>query len=264
VSSPGGRHQRAWKVVLGTILGMALVVGSALYFYSTELPRPTGPFPVGRACYAWTDRSRQEPWIDNPSERRQLLAYVWYPAPPVGPEAPYFPGLAQLSDQFRWYERFVLRSARSRVRAAPAVAPGSEKYPVLLFSPGANNSSLFYNSLLAELASHGFVVVGMEHTHEGRGQVLPDGTVIAPDAERYRPRSDSPTRPAEEASFYRKRVDVRSRDAVFVLDQLTWLDENDPLLVGVSTSRGWVFSVIPLAASQPGRPPDWTPVSVRW
>jgi hypothetical protein len=213
--------------------------------------------PVGRTSYAWTDQSRQEPWLDNPSERRQLLAYVWYPAQPVAaPAASYFPDMAQLSDQFPWYERFVIRSVRPRVLAAAAVAPATEKYPVLLFSPGANNSSLFYHSLLAELASQGFVIVGMEHTHEGRGQVLPDGRVVGPDAERQRPRPDSPTRQADEARFYRRRVEVRARDAVFVLDQLARLGENDPLLGGrLDLARVGVFghSIGGIAAGEAAR-----------
>jgi hypothetical protein len=82
----------------------------------------------------------------------------------------------------------------------------------------------------------------MEHTHEGRGQVLPDGRVAGPDAERQRPRPDSPTRQADEARFYRRRVEVRARDAAFVLDQLAQLGEKGPLPGGsLDPSRVGVF-----------------------
>jgi hypothetical protein len=170
--------------------------------------------------------------------------YVWYPAKPTaaGAKAPYFPVLDQLSDQFPWYERFAIRSVRPRVLADAEVAPAPEKYPVLLFSPGANNSSLFYNALLEELASQGFVVLGLEHTFEGRGQVLPDGRVVGPEAERQRPRPDAPTLHADAARFYRRRVEVRARDAVFALDQLARLGEKAPLLGGrLDLSRVGVF-----------------------
>jgi hypothetical protein len=226
------------------IIGSAVVAVTAFSLYSTELPPPSGPLAVGRTGSAWTDPTRPEPWLDNPAERRQLPVYIWYPAKPTaaGSKASYFPALDRLSDQFPWYERFAIRSVRTRVLADAEVTPAPEKCPVLLFSPGANNSSLFYNSLLEELASHGFVVVGLEHTYEGRGQVLPDGRVVGPEAERLRPRPNSPTRQADEARFYRRRVEVRARDAVFVLGQLARLGESEPLLTGcLDLSRVGVF-----------------------
>jgi predicted dienelactone hydrolase len=238
------RKWRIWQVALGTIIALVVVAGAALLLYSTELPPPDGPSAVGRTSYAWTDPTRPEPWLDDPAERRQLRVYAWYPTPPTAArsKAPYFPELDQLRDQFPWYERFAIRSVRTRVLADAEVAPAPAKYPVLLFSPGANNSSLFYSSLSEELASHGFVVVGMEHTHEGRGQVLPDGRVARPDAERQRPRPDSPTRQADGARFYRQRVEVRARDAAFVLDQLAQLGEKDPLPGGcLDLARVGVF-----------------------
>ena len=205
-------RMRLWKIFLGTIIGLAVLVGGTLFLYSTDLPPARGPFPVGRASYTWTDSSRHEPWVDNPAELRQLLTYVWYPAgSAVGPVAPYFPSLEQLRDQFHWYERFVIRSVRSQVLESADVVPAPQEFPVLLFSPGANNSCLFYSCILADLASHGFVVVGMDHCHEGRGQVLSDGTIILPDSERQRPSPDSPTQAPMKAVLPTARGRARPR-----------------------------------------------------
>ena len=250
------RKRRIWRVPLGVFLALVVVAGAALFLYATELPPPSGPFAVGRTSYAWIDPTRPEPWLDDSSERGHLLVYVWYPAEPTAfrATAPYFPALEQLSGQFSWYERFAIRSVGTHV--GTEVAPVPEKFPVLLFSPGANNSSLFYESLFEELASHGFAVVGLEHAYEGRGQVLPDGRVVGPEAERQRPRPDSPTYAADADRFYRRRVDARALDAAFALDHLTWIAEKDSLLGSrLDLSRVGVFghSLGGIAATEAAR-----------
>lgn len=60
------------------ILPLILILGLAALFAafwldhrsSITLPKPTGPFPVGRTTAYWTD----------PADKRELLAWIWYPA----------------------------------------------------------------------------------------------------------------------------------------------------------------------------------------
>src|SRR5206468_3905045 len=111
-------------------------------------------------------------------------------------------------------------------------------------------------ALLEDLASQDFVVVGMEHTYEGRGQVLPGGRVVGPESERQRPRPGSPAHEPDAARFYRKRVDVRARDAAFVLDQLQRLEPKDFWLGGrLDFSRVGIFghSIGGVAAAEAAR-----------
>jgi dienelactone hydrolase len=235
-----------------------VTVGVTLSLYSIELPPPSGPFAVGRKSYAWTDSARAETWIDDAAARRQLVIYIWYPANQTAGSrtTPYYPELRDLNNQFKRYERFAIGSVRSRILADAELAPAPDRFPVLLFSPGANNSSHFYTSLLEELASHGYVVVAIEHTYEGRGQVFPDGRVVGPESTREQPRPDSPTLAADIAQFHRRRVDVRARDAAFVLDELARIGENDPLLGGrLDLSRVGIFghSLGGIAASEAAR-----------
>jgi dienelactone hydrolase len=221
---------------------LLIVVAAFFALYSAELPAPTGPFPVGRMQFVWTDPSRFELWSDDPAEFRCLLVHVWYPAQraPGDTLAPYFPDLRALRGGFHWYERFAIHAVHSHALAdaAPAAAV---PLPVLVFSPGANNSSLFYASLLEELASYGYLVVGMEHTYEGRGQAFPDGRITSALAERHRPSAGSPTREADDARFYRQRVEVRARDASFVIDQLARANREGVLGGRLDLTRVGVF-----------------------
>ena len=209
--------------------------------------------PSARTSYVWTDATRPEPG-DGPASARQFALRL------VSGQA--IGGATTRTSQSSMHSA-INSSGTSDwqfVQCAPAslrmeIAPGMEKCGPL-FSPGANNSSLFYCSLLEELASRGFVVVGLEHSYEGRGQVLSDGRVVGPESERQRPRPDSPTFPADDARFYRRRVEVRARDAAFALDQLARLGETDSLLGGrLDLARAGVFghSIGGVAAAEAAR-----------
>ncbi len=239
MSTQHGRKRRLWQLSILTLIGLVMTVGVwllyspvALLLHSPELPPPTGSFPVGRTSYFWTDSSRPETWTDDPTDRRQLIVYVWYPATQRvdSSTAPYFPSLQELNGQFTSSEQRVLRAVRTRVLVDAEVMPGSNRFPVLLFSPGANLSSHFYSCLLEEMASQGFVVVAIEHCYEGRGQVFPDGRIAGPEYSRHMPPLNTPV--ADETRFYHAWAETRGLDAVFVLDQLVRINKSDRLFAG--------------------------------
>jgi hypothetical protein len=60
---------------------------------TTPVPRPSGPFSVARTCREWIDRDRAEIYSANPGDRRELVAWIWYPAgsAPGVERAPYLP-----------------------------------------------------------------------------------------------------------------------------------------------------------------------------
>lgn len=125
------------------------------------LPRPTGPYAVGRTERDWTDADRADPYARRPAARR-LAVWVWYPAvASAAAPAPYLPGL--------WKATALTLGIAGGVRphavrdAAPA--PDAPRWPVVVFSPSAN-PPLVYAALIEELASHGYVVAGISHTYE--------------------------------------------------------------------------------------------------
>jgi hypothetical protein len=58
------------------------------------LPTPTGSYRVGRASFHGVDKSRVEPFTEDPSDHREVLFQIWYPADPAGGTvAPYVDSL---------------------------------------------------------------------------------------------------------------------------------------------------------------------------
>ena len=178
------------------------------------LPQPTGPGPVGITSLWLTDASRPDPWAPGVTAR-ELMVSLWYPATsPDGRRAQYMtPAESELQLTSRGIIGVppdVLSKVRTNaaVDAAPAGHQGS--HPLVVLSPGFTNPRSALTALAEDLASHGYVVAGIDHTYESFATAFPDGrltTCLAREA----PRRDSSEKVAA----------GRAADVRFVLDQLT-------------------------------------------
>jgi hypothetical protein len=83
-------------------------------------------------------------------------------------------------------------------------------YPVVLYSPGGGNSRVLGTVLVEELASRGFVVVTVDHTHE-TAIAFPGGRLEV---------SEIPANPPDINAAKQLFMDAREADILFVLDQL--------------------------------------------
>ena len=145
------------------------------------LPALSGPHAVGRRLLRWVDRARAEPV--GAGGARQLMVWVWYPAQAAGqePQEPALPGawgLRRAEFTRRTYgERAAQALASLRVNAVTGrEALGSGRFPVVLFSPGSGWLPTDYSLLLEDLASHGYVVVGL--AGPSLACVVPDGREV--------------------------------------------------------------------------------------
>jgi dienelactone hydrolase len=135
------------------------------------LPAPTGRFAVGTAIVRFADSSRA---TSRHISTRPLTVQVWYPARAggAGSRAPYLaePGLLD-SMVRRGYEDLAESEMRgwasvgvaARIGAQPATPPSRAGWPVLVFSHGLGVARAHYSALVQELASHGYVVLSIDH-----------------------------------------------------------------------------------------------------
>ncbi|MET9666805.1 lipase [Streptomyces sp. NPDC006475] len=180
-----------------------------------ELPVSTGRQPVGSTELHLVDSERRDPWATD--RARELMVSIWYPARRAKgyPRQPYMPaGVARSVDEsgsFNLAGPGQVDWAGVRTEAA-AVAPVDDREvrPVVLYSPGLQVSRTLGTSTAVELASHGYVVVTVDHTYEAPAVEFPRGRV-----ELQKPMSGT--------EGLKKAVDTRVRDTRFVLDQLAVL-----------------------------------------
>jgi dienelactone hydrolase len=177
------------------------------------LPAPTGRRRLGTTSLYLIDPSRPDPWV--PAQRvRQLMIQLWYPADAVD-GYPRWPWMTP-STARAWEKLVGLPSLNWPNTAALAGAPALQReggWPVVLYSHSLGGERTETTCLVEDLASHGYVVVTIDHVHDADVVVLPDGGVeicaVPP------PTSDGPT-PATTKEIVSRVADVR-----FILDQLT-------------------------------------------
>src|SRR5262245_48896002 len=143
---------------------------------SMRLPPPTGKHTVGRRSYDWVDAERAELYSADPATRRELVVWLWYPADPAadGARAPYLPDGWKPAGEFLGLQTDGL-DAHS-IGDAPVVS-GADRFPVVVLSP-SGFPPLFLGALAEEVASHGYVVAGVNHTYETTVTVFSDGRVV--------------------------------------------------------------------------------------
>jgi dienelactone hydrolase len=178
-----------------------------------SLPEPTGLCTVGTTSLHLTDSSRPDPWVAGVTAR-ELMVSLWYPAVPSdGRRAEYMtPAESELQLTSRGITGLrpdVLSTTRTNA-AADATPDGTERsHPLVVLSPGFTNARSALTALAEDLASHGYVVAGIDHTYESYGTAFPDGRVTTCLA-RGAPMRDS------------ERVAAgRAADVRFVVDELT-------------------------------------------
>ncbi|WP_017585701.1 alpha/beta hydrolase family protein [Nocardiopsis ganjiahuensis] len=179
-------------------------------------PEPTGPHAVGRTEVHLVDPSRGHPWMEGADER-DLMVDLWYPAEPApdAEPAPYLSPSAA-SALSRGLDKAGVPRGAVDAEAATAnafpdapVTGGPDRLPVILYSPGFGESRSTNAVLLEELASHGYLVVAVDHVYETPAVDLPDGRVLRLNF------------PDKETDTYREAIAVRTLDTRFVLDSLT-------------------------------------------
>ncbi|MBD3884042.1 hypothetical protein IFO70_20040 [Phormidium tenue FACHB-886] len=197
-------------------------------------PEPTGPYAVGTTSLYFADPEREEIFTEDPNDIREITARVWYPSEEISGATTalymkeelagaFASGLGIPPDEFVSLIRSIPTNS---VENAP-VAAAESKYPILFLSHGGTDLPEFNTVRAEELASQGYVVVAINHTHDSALNILPDGRVI-PHTSLF----DTATREGSDSEFLRlqaENVALRAGDVKFVLDELEKFNAgNDP------------------------------------
>jgi hypothetical protein len=243
-------------LVIGLIVTVAVVVALWMVIFPTpRFPQPTGPYQIGTRIYAWTDAARPEPFTPDPGDHRELVVQIWYPTTRHGAPQPYIDSsdVIQVMASHFSVPAFLLGNIKRAPTHSSRDAPSAEgRFPVLINPtgiPGFRDASLFW---IEELASHGYVVVGLDQPGTSAATVLSGGRVIRvidrsifdrymplalSDASNWAPTLNGVALPGGIIPFL-------ADDLRFVLSQVESLDLDDPILAGhIDTGRAGVFGM---------------------
>ncbi|WP_240509747.1 alpha/beta hydrolase family protein [Streptomyces malaysiense] len=161
--------------------GPALAASTAPGPAQLTLPVPTGPYRVGTVPLHLVDASRPDP-VAGPGRHRELMAAVWYPARKAEdlPRAPWMTEGALRA--FLADVGFLLDPALGPLTAGHVGAPvhrAGHRLPAIVYSHGSGSHRGDHTIMVQELASHGYAVVTVDHTHDTFTE-FPDGRVLTP------------------------------------------------------------------------------------
>ena len=109
---------------------------------------------------------------------RELIIQLWYPAAAVDgyPRVPWMtPVTARAYEQFYGYPVLPLPITSAYLGAPARQRRGG--WPVVLYSHSLQGDREEATALVEDLASHGYVVVTIDHIHDADVVELPDGHV---------------------------------------------------------------------------------------
>lgn len=176
-------YRRIRRAILG-LVGMIVVVAPVWALPVVELPPPSGPYQVATSSFEIRSPDRLEDYGPNPGDFRRVMAQVWYPgvvsdgAEPLSPwirdlevVGPALTETLGIPGFFLDYTRYT--ASHSYEHAVPYQG----EIPVVIYSHGWR---LFRNAAMHQmesLASHGYLVIAVDHPYGSVATVFPDSEV---------------------------------------------------------------------------------------
>lgn len=148
----------------------------------------TGSHAVGTSVFTWTDATREDSCTPG-ADRRKISVQLWYPAVHEGEDAPVLEGI----------------------------------FPLAVFSHGAFGYRMSNHSTFMELASNGYVVASIDHTHQAIITKEADGTAVPGDRAFISAAMQVENGAIQGEDLYRLQgewMTLRTADMSFVLDQI--------------------------------------------
>jgi hypothetical protein len=178
--------RKKWIPIAIGMTGLFLVVLSLAVGWLLPVPKPyptTGPFQVGTRIFPLTDGLRAEIYSDDFNAPREIMVQVWYPASPTGKEqrSQWMPKIVSSGPAIADWVNLPsfafnhLKYAKTNAWLDAPVVDGGGGFPLLVFSHGWSGFKEQNIYQVEELASRGYVVVGIDHTYGAVLTAFPDG-----------------------------------------------------------------------------------------
>jgi dienelactone hydrolase len=167
-----------WIILILICLGVIAIFALPYVLIArTELPQPSGIYQVGTTDITWDTPDRSQTGI---------IVKVWYPTnDKFGKNSSYIDRLGKkFSDTIAinllyklifWLFQRVTTSP-ALLNAIPVDHP--DGLPMILFSPGFGGINYFGTFYALEFASHGFIVIGINHPKFNVGTMCANGSQI--------------------------------------------------------------------------------------
>lgn len=211
-------------IIIGIIVSIVFII--MMLHNLDNFPVPSGDYGVGITRHHLIDTHRIE--SNNPNAHRELMLYIWYPTnnPIKIPQTPYDHDALENALEFIHNQSGIpfwclsgLKKTKTYAKAHQPIASSKTKYPIIIISHGAGPMIQQYSALCEELASHGYIVVGINCPYMAPITKFPDNRIIKGLL------NIKKTEGKEAAKIWKKeQFEIAVQDIGFVLNSLTELN----------------------------------------
>ena len=229
--------------ILITLLLFLLGRGAYYIFRPALFAKPTGKYAIGTVSYWVTDPDREEIFITDKHQARQIPIQVWYPAENTTHTdyAPYIPEATKVSEAISELLHipkvllYPLQFKRSNALEKIPISDEKAQYPVLLYLTGLYGHRCISTFQIQELVSQGYIVVGIDCPMAVALATFSDGSTL-----QSQPRSvmdpmlneslteENPLLSYNGKTFEGGLIAYFAKDVSRVIDFLTTLHTDDP------------------------------------
>ena len=201
-----------------------------------DIKQTTGLYSVGTKRMVWVDSTRTNWFIDGYGEHRKLMTQIWYPADNTTllRKSKYIDNKKALTHTIRLQGYDIPEiltnqmgsiNCNSWENAEPLLGT---TYPVIIFSHGHGGLRTQNTNQVEELASHGYIVIAVDHTFDAGFVEFPNGEII------YSLTARPHDQPLVESSetFY-TRFGYRVDDINFIINQIDLFNEYDSKIFSI-------------------------------
>jgi Platelet-activating factor acetylhydrolase, isoform II len=214
------------------------IVGVLIFPYwlipANPFPQPSGRWKVGTSELTW-----------DSADRIGIIAKIWYPTnATTGINTPYIDNIDRtLAAMTGWLSPLFKPSFRRIIVPAFIDAPLEERspqgFPLVLLSPGFGLMNCLNTFYALEFASHGFIVIGINHPGSSPVTLLADGSQV---------KFKNPGKEVLEdlnliESFASKLTVEQANNISMVLDRFTGLNSTNDSFLNRRIDLNKVFSV---------------------
>jgi dienelactone hydrolase len=209
-------QKRLLQIILFFLILFSLVPWS-IFLLIPKLPEPQGMYPVGTRVFRWIDFDRDEKITPDVNDKRNVVVQAWYPTEhdAKGIHSTYLDGLDNLPEKIGFLPSFIFDhydQINTHGILNASISKAQNQWPVLIFLTGNGASRAFYTSLVAGLASQGYVVLAIDHPYEAMITQLANGKIVTT----IEDHGNDP----DLTQFMKDRLDTRIADIQFVISQL--------------------------------------------
>ena len=192
-----------------------------------DIPKPTGNKNIATYSIELIDSNRLEWFTDSPNDLRKIMIQVWYPTNEYEGEKELYIDygdirIKALADQFDYnpglFRKLINIKTNSIKRAVPS---NDSSFPLIIFSHGLGGNRTQNTIMVEELASHGYVVIAIEHPYDANISIFDNGEIADyRSGINYQRRHSQKLTPEEFWAIRLPQLKTRASDVSFVINQI--------------------------------------------